>query len=266
MVACLLFLVAAAPVSGAGWHRAMTPHFAVSHQRIFLPPGLTMELEKMHGRLRLDMAMFSPWMSKERLKLVIYGDPKSYRQGQYHPPAWSNGISLYEKKTVVVYDQPDKKRLLEIVSHETTHLLFENYWREHGRPVPAWLNEGLAMVEEDAESSGRPEASSWQRLMIEWRDKALPINELLADNPMGNIAHADSGTVGLWYVQAYSLVAFLLRGHTRLQFKNFCDQLRDGGDLRESLWLAYRFRSVGDFERQWRRWIKARPRKRPRRP
>jgi hypothetical protein len=40
--------------------------------------------------------------------------------------------------------------------------------------------------------------------------------------------HDDKTLVANFYVQAYSVTNFLVRKHSHLQFKEFCDQLRDG--------------------------------------
>lgn len=220
-----------------------------------MPSGLIVSLEKMHSRLRLDLAMFSPWMSRERLKLYLYKTQESYRNGEFEPPPWSNGIALYDKRTVVVHDQPEKKKLLEVISHETTHLLFESYWGEAGKSPPDWLNEGLAMLEE-GESPEHPEKTEWYRAMVYLTEgPILSLQELARLSPTKDLGD-DKSKVEVWYTQAYSVVHFLFRKHSRLQFKNLCSKLRDGKDLSEALWLVYRYRSVKDFEKAWLDWLK----------
>lgn len=256
-IASLVFLLSSpSPASeGWSWHQSFSPHFAVSHEMAMMPSGLIISLEKMHSRLRLDLAMFSPWMSRERLKLYLYKTQESYRNGEFEPPAWSNGIALYKKRTVVAHDQPEKKKLLDVISHETTHLLFESYWGEAGRSPPDWLNEGLAMLEE-GESTEHPESTQWYQAMVFLPDKPLlRLQDLAKISPTKDLGD-DKAKVELWYTQAYSLVHFLFRKHSRLQFKNFCSKLRDGKDLEESLWLVYRYRAVKDLEKAWLDWLR----------
>ncbi|MDD5627554.1 MAG: hypothetical protein PHU21_00700 [Elusimicrobia bacterium] len=243
---------ATAKEDGWTWRETTSPHFAVQHEMPWTPPGFIMNLERMHGRLRMDLGMFSPWMAKERLKLYLYKDSASYLAGEFQPPSWSNGLALYEIKAVAVPDNPDRQALLRVISHETTHLLFEGYWREAGKKAPSWLNEGLAMMEE-AESTDRPERSLWFQNMVMAAPSAwLPMEQFFSLNPTEDLKN--STVIGDFYVQAYSMVYFLFRAHQRLQFKNFCAQLRDGRSVEESLWLAYRYRGFRALEKDWRRW------------
>ncbi len=255
MKTALIFLsLAASSAADWDWHQSLSPHFQVSHQEAWLPVGLLMDLERMHSRLRLDLAMFAPWISRERLRLFLYKDQASYLAGRFKPPPWSNGVALYEERVVAVFKQPDRQRLLEVVSHETTHLLFESYWGEAGKSPPTWLNEGLAML---AEKDGpqNPERSPWYAAMVSLLERPLGLEEFLRFNPAQEASPQDS-RLQVWYVQAYSLVYFLLRQHSRLQFKSFCAKLREGRSLGESLWLVYRFRSLPQFERAWRAWLR----------
>jgi hypothetical protein len=251
--------MAAAPLGAApkergwNWRETTSPHFAVEHEMPWTPPGFVMNLERMHSRLRMDLGMFSPAMSKERIKLYLYKDSQSFLSGEFQPPSWSNGVALYELKTVAVPDNPDRKALMRVISHETTHLLFEGYWHEAGgKNPPSWLNEGLAMMEENDEPE-YPERSSWfQNMVLAKPSSFLPMEQFAALTPAQDLH--DPKIVGDFYVQAYSLVYFLFRGHQRLQFKNFCEHLRDGQSLAQSLWLAYRYHGVQDLEKNWRRW------------
>lgn len=244
-----------APSSGqVEWRQTLSPHFTVMHEAAWAPPGFVMTLERLHNRLRRDLAMFSPWMAKERLKLYLYKDRASYLAGEFSPPAWSNGIALYQRKIVAVYDQQDRRKLAEIVAHETTHLLFESYWGEAGKAPPSWLNEGLAMLEE-AEASSGAERSPWYRAMAALpRGDFLPMARFLEMNPTHDLKD-DKEKVGVWYIQAFSLVYFLSRERTRLQFKDFCARLRDGKPLPEALWLVYRFQGAAKLEKAWKEWL-----------
>ncbi len=252
------FLSLAAPARAAeesAWRQTLSPHFEVSHEGNWLPPAFLINVERIHSRLRLDLAMFSPWMAKERIKLYLYAGPDSYARGSFHPPAWSNGLAMYETRTVIVYDQPSRKKLLEILGHETTHLLFESYWGEVGKRPPAWLNEGLAMLEE-ADSAEHPERSDWYQMMTD-----LPGQQLYSIEQLARITPAeeltDKAKVTTWYTESYSIVHFLFRKHSKLQFKTFVSDLRDGKSLQQALWLVYRYRSVDDFQKAWLAWLRS---------
>lgn len=247
-------LPATAAESGWKWRETMTPHFQIKHEEAFLPPGMTMGVERIHGRLRLDLGSFSPWMAKERLNLYVYADQESYLAGEFSPPKWSNGLAIYERKAVAVPAMPDSRKLLQVLAHEGTHLLFESWWREANVQPPAWLNEGLAMLEE-AESPEKPETSQWyQAMSMAVPAKFQPLETFFGVSPIKDL-HGDQNAVQDWYIQAYSVVHFLMRKHSKLQFKGFCTQLRDGKPVAEALWLSYRYRNVADMDKKWRLWL-----------
>ncbi|MBI4425312.1 MAG: hypothetical protein HY554_16400 [Elusimicrobia bacterium] len=246
--------LAAAP-GGGFWNETVSPHFVVRHEAPFLPPGFALRLEKIHNRLRMDLSMFSPWMAKERLKIYLYASRESYAKGEFKPPAWSNGIAFRQQKLVAVHNQPSLQKLVEVLGHETTHLLFESYWWERGGPPPQWLNEGLAMMEE-IDDPRTPERSDWfQAMSLLEPDKAMPVQRFMEIRPTTDLQDQDKETVSLWYLQAYSLVHFLYREHSRLQFLNFCGRLRDGKELDSALWDVYRYRGAVELDRAWRAWL-----------
>lgn len=258
----LLALLLAAPArpapakAGKGWNWRETTviHFRIYHQNR-LPPGLVMEVERMHTRLRMDLGMFSPWMAKEKISLFIYKDLESFVGGEFSPPPWSNGIAVYDEKAVAVPTMRELPQMLRVLAHETTHLLFVSYFREQKRDPPHWLNEGLAMVEE-AEAPDRPETSLWYQNMAGADPSSwFPMDRFFEISPTKDIKKEDKAEVANWYLQAYSVVHFLLRKHSRLQFKSFCAMLREGRPVRDALWRVYRYRTPADFERRWKAWL-----------
>src|SRR5579859_615840 len=136
----------------AQWVDTVSAHFVIRRQTAFTTGASTIDLERLHNRLRLDLAAFSPWMAKERVTLYLYPNSKSYGEGEFHPPAWSNGIAFYDRRIIAVYAHHSPEALDKIIAHEMTHLLFESYWAESHKMPPSWLNEGLAMMEETERS------------------------------------------------------------------------------------------------------------------
>lgn len=240
---------------GWDWRKTTTPHFLIRHQETWLPPGFTINVERIHSRLRMDLGMFSPWMGRERVNLYLYKDQDSYVRGQFSPPAWSNGLAIFQLKAVALPGMKDRSRLLRVMAHETTHLLFEGYFREQNRQAPVWINEGLAMLEE-ADSPDKPETSEWYQGMVNLESAdMLPLEEFFATAPASDMKEEGKNKVSNWYVQAYSITHYLLRKHSRLQFKSFCSELRDGKSPAEALWKVYRYRTLADFDKRWKTWL-----------
>lgn len=257
--ACAAFLLccplAAAGADGrGGWHETLSPQIQVLHEATFLPRSFVMDVGRVHNRLKLDLAMFAPWMSKDRIRVFLYATRDSYLRGEFRPPAWSNGVAFADRKIIATFVQEPPRKTIEIIGHEMSHVLFESYWAEAGKPPPVWLNEGLAMLEEGAES-GRPEESPWYQAMRSLSEKSpLPMERFLRMRPAEKDAEKDA--VMLWYVQAYSVAHFLYRRHTRLQFYHLVKGLREGRGLEQLLWQVYRYRTLDDFEAAWRNWLK----------
>ena len=256
LFALLLVLPARAAREGQGWEwrQTLTPHFVIKHQTSWLPAGFSMGAERVHSRLRMDLGMFSSWMSKEKINLFVYTDHESFLAGEFTPPKWSNGLAIYERKAVAMPTMKDPRKMLSVMAHETTHLIFDGYWKESRRQPPSWINEGLAMLEE-AESPDRPETSIWYQQMTLIDPKKFPNLEIFfAVTPTTDL-HNDNAAVGEWYVQAYSVTHYLLRKHSKLQFKSLCAALRDGKPIADALWLTYRYKKVSDLDKKWRAWL-----------
>ncbi len=253
----LALCIAAASLSPAGavqWKESVSPHFVVRHEAAFTPKGLTLQLEKLHNRLRLDLAMFAPWMAKERIDLYLYAERKSYLRGEFHPPGWSNGIAQYEDKLIATFQGQGDEKVYEVIGHEMTHLLFEGYWGEEHKRPPTWLNEGLAMLQEKGDKRDGKRSEWYRAMSMFYSQRPYAFKDFLLMNPTRDLG-SDQDKVTLWYVQAYSLVYFLYRQHSRLQFFNFCRSLRDGASVKSALGKIYRFRTTAAFEKAWRAWL-----------
>ncbi len=241
------------------WRRTSSPHFVIAHQADWMPPGFQMSLERMHSRLRMDLGQFSPWMTKEQIRLYLYKDKPSYVGGQFKPESWTEGLALPADKTVLIFDRPDRKELFEILAHETTHMLFRNYWGQAGGGAPpAWLDEGLAMLEENADP-GRVEASArYQSLATLTNQNVVPLAQLTGITPTQDL-QGKGDQASDWYTQSFGIAYFLFHQHSRLQFKEFAEKLRAGKDVQACLWEVYRYPTIGEFERAWRKWINGLP-------
>ena len=247
-------LAAPSPERGWEWRETLPPHFRVFHQSTWLPTGLTMGIERVNFRLRMDLGMFQNWSAKDRVGIYLYKDMASYVRGEFTPPPWSNGVAVYDKNAVAIPAVQGTAQLLRILAHENTHLIFVRYFREARADPPSWVNEGLATLEE-ADSPERPETSAWYQHMVMMDPKQwFPMERFFALSPAKDLDD-DKTRVAIFYVQAYSVVHFLVRKHSHLQFKAFCDHLREGKSAAEALRLAYHYRDARDFEKRWRAWL-----------
>ncbi|MCM2268327.1 MAG: hypothetical protein NDI60_11210 [Elusimicrobiales bacterium] len=240
----------APPAAGAAWHVKTSPHFEIYHESSWSPASISLEMEKMYASIRMSMAMFAPWMVKEKAKIYIYSTQDSYLKGEFNPPRWSKGLAYFSKKTVVVYDTGDMQKLKSVIAHELSHLYFEGYFAEKLKYPPQWLNEGLAVHLEESVS---PEGGPWSRALAYFPEERrypfkhffdLKIEQLESDTRIAD-----------WYLQAYGAVRYLFRPGNRLQFKGLCEAVRAGEPLEQALWKIYRLRGTADFSRKWGIWL-----------
>ena len=238
--------IAAASVD---WRIKSSPHFEVYHESNWSPAAIGLELERMYSSMRLNMEMFAPWMARGKTKIYIYSGRKSYLAGEFAPPEWSKGLAFFGKKAVVVYDAGDMIKLKAVMAHELTHLYFESYFGEKLACPPQWLNEGLAVFMED---NSCPEGGPWgqalpylpkERLIEFDRFFTIKIEELPSERQIGD-----------WYLQSYGIVAYLFQPRQRLQFKNFCELIRKGGEVDAALWKIYRVKDPIELEGRWLLW------------
>ncbi len=113
--------------------------------------------------------------------------------------------------------------VIQYVSHAVTfplltHEGFHQYVHDCiGRPLPAWLNEGLATLCEGQRwsSTGLREFDPWYNparrnalAQAFMRDELIPLDELLAMNA-GHVVGGPTRRIGTYYAQVWALMLFL---------------------------------------------------------
>jgi len=238
--------------TGAVWHLKSSPHFQIYHESSWSPASISLELERLYGKLRLNISMFAPWMVQEKTRIYIYKNQDTYLNGEFTPPKWSKGLAYFNKKTIVVYDTGNIVTLRAVIAHELTHLYFESFYGESMKYPPQWLNEGLAVMMEDLSYT---EESPWSLALKYFsKEKIIPLEDFFKMK----LEQLDSDEqIGYWYLESFGAVSYLFQPHKRLQFKNFCSILRKGEPLNSALWKLYRLNGPAGMEAPWRYWLSA---------
>ena len=233
------------------WHIKKSPHFIVYHESSWSPDSITIEIEKIYNMMKIDISMFSPWMMREKSKIYIYKSKESYLNGRFKPPKWSRGLALSGKKTIVVYDTGDIAKLRYVIVHELTHLYFEDFFSEKFKYPPPWLNEGVAVLMADKSCDEK----AWHNTLKYTSSERYEKYPDFFYKKIGRLENSQQ--IGDWYLQSFGIVKYLFDSRKRLQFKNFCNLIRDGKNIQESLWKAYWIKSYEEFGEKWFKWIKA---------
>ena len=256
------------------WQEAKSDHFVVYflQDKKFAQDVLD-RAEVYYGRIATDLGYprYSEfWMWDKRVKIYIYADHDSFIKAT-NQPNWSYGMADYRTKEIVSFTW-SKDFLESLLPHEMAHLIFRDFVGFKGE-VPLWLDEGVAQWEEEAK---RPDMKRMIRglyeedtmlslrdmmklKLMEIRDQAKTyiLSTLTKKGERASLILGTDNLVTIYYLQAVSLVGFLIEKYGSDSFAAFCRQLRDGKSLEEALIFAYptHIQSLSDLELKWREYI-----------
>lgn len=210
------------------------------------------------------------WLWAKRVKICIHPDHKSFLEATGQP-AWSKGMADYVNKEIVSYAWSEDFAE-SLLPHEMAHLIFRDFVGFKG-DVPLWLDEGVAQW---AEESKRAEIKSKARELYQ-NDSFLLLSDLMKlriDNlketqrvyirptitkngEKGVVFLSTENLVTTYYLEAVSLVGFLIEKYGSNRFASFCRELRDGKALEEALRSTYSefIHSLDELETAWRKYL-----------
>ena len=125
----------------------------------------------------------------------------------------------------------------DLILHESAHLLLHQHMGTAALPIPDWLDEGFASyVEPDSRPySGRSLAGMGMPLHAMTRTPGKPDD------------------IGMFYLKAESVVAYLIEEHGADRFRAFLDHLRRGRTVDAALTAIYGF-DIRGLESRWAEW------------
>ncbi len=263
-------------VRAAEWKELKDEHFIVQYAPS-VPESFArqvlFEAERYYKRIaeNLGYARSSDfWTWDKRARIYLYKDREAYLQSGDHPP-WSEGVADYQKKSVLSF-YGSSGFTDSILPHEIAHLVFRDFIGiQH--EIPLWLDEGVAQW---AEEQKGPQIRSLVRLMYT-KDSLLTLDDMMKLD-VRTIVHknnvyirptitrqGDKGVLFLtgdalvnsYYLEAASLVSFMIDKYGALDFSNFCRAIRDGKSVEEAIRSVYytHIRDMVEFEECWRKYI-----------
>lgn len=206
------------------------------------------------------------WTWDNRVKIYIYPDRESFLKVT-NQAGWSEGMADYKKKEIISYAWKDGF-MESLLPHEIAHLVFRDFVGFKGE-VPLWLDEGVAQWTEEAKRSAYKAMSKaylGKNILLSLEDMMrLDIRNLNETERIHirSIGKANSGRVILfiggdelvsaYYLQAVSIVGFLIEKYGAASFTDFCRELRDGKSMQEALSRAYpvSIRGIDELEEKW---------------
>lgn len=212
------------------------------------------------------------WTWEKRVKIYIHADKQSYRTASGEPE-WSSGVADYTKKQILTYAW-SQNFLTSLLPHEIAHLIFRDFIGFEGE-VPVWIDEGVAQWAEEAihrELHKKAKELYEKNSLLSIRDITLIDIRTLDDlgqklffrrtrtkeNKAGILILSPDVLVNTYYIQAGSLIGFLVEHYGTNSFSEFCRQLRDGRSVEEALSTSYpeHIRSLNELEDEWRKFLR----------
>ncbi|MBK7578823.1 MAG: hypothetical protein IPI67_01340 [Myxococcales bacterium] len=158
-------------------------------------------------------------------------------------PRYASGVAYSDIGFVLLTLQPVDVNahhdIGEVFRHELAHVALHD--AVGGRPVPRWMNEGLAVF-----MSGE---GSFTRLQTLWT--ATVANQLLPLEHLERTFPTDAVGVSVAYAEAADVVRFLLRREDRERFIALLERIRKGEAFNVALKEAYGL-DLATLEFEWR--------------
>ena len=242
-VLCLLCSLAVAE----SWKEVKSEHFIIYYlDNDKFAEEVSARAEQYYDKIASDLGYSrydNFWTWDNRAKIYIYRNREDYLMAT-GAKGWSYGFAAYGAKAIVSYAHSEKF-LTMLLPHEMAHLIFRDFVGFKGE-VPIWLDEGVAQWEEQDKRKAAVEAV---RELIT-RKATIPLPQLMQMN-IGQ--ESDSEISDKFYIEAVTIVGFMIKQYGESRFTTFCRQLRDGGTINEALSFAYSdsVRDVGELEKEW---------------
>ena len=245
-VVCFLFV---STVVAQDWQKVKGEHFIVYFfQDNKFAENVLNKAEEYYDKIADDLGYARHsnfWAWDKRVKIYIYPNRDAYLSyvTTHDYAAWSVGMANYAKKEIISYVQ-SRGFMDGILPHEITHLIFRDYVGQ--KNIPIWIDEGVAQWEE------KGKRRFVKRKMRELLQHHEPIS--IERMMILNIGRIKNETiVELFYVEAVSLIDFLITEYGADNFIFFCRQLRDGKNMNEALKFAYpvAIRNVNILQDKW---------------
>ncbi len=194
---------------------------------------------------RLGYNRFDFWTWDDRAIVYIYPDKETYLK-EVRQAKWSGGAASPIEKTIWAF--PHMAGFFDsLLPHEIGHIIFREVIGPRAR-VPLWLEEGVACYQEEARRFGASGIAS----------KAIRENKFI---PLDKLSQIDvrrlenREEVNLFYIEAVSVIDFLITKYGRSSFAEFCRELRSGKSFDTALHYAFDIRDLNELNDLWVEYI-----------
>jgi hypothetical protein len=270
----ILSLVLLIPQVFAGFEELKGEHFIVYYQKDYksFAKDILSYAEQHYVEIAEDLgySRYSKfWLWDKRVKIYIYPDHNSYLKASGMQD-WSHGMATYDDKVIMSYVRGEGF-MESILPHEIAHLMFRDFVGFKGE-IPLWLDEGVAQW---AEKNKRKQIKQLMKQAFDKREffsiqdmMKIDLKEVSAKNKIYiyytthkeepvMLLISGGNLVDLYYLEAVSLVGFMIERHGGKSFTDFCRALRDGKTIDQALKKAYphTIKDRVSLEAGWRQYV-----------
>ncbi len=244
-----VFFQLASAFAEAQWKEERGDHFIVYYMNdAAKPKDILWKAEGYYNRIADDLGYprySNFWQWNNRAKIYVHPNKEAFQKSTGQP-AWSHGMASYLNKSIHTIEGTPNF-LDAVLPHEITHLIFRDFVGLEGQ-IPLWLDEGVAQWEEDA----KRQMALQNMPMLVGQAKIFTLQKLNATDIR---RETDQDKVAVFYLEAISIVDYLIHQYGSSRFTQFCRNLRDGKKFEESLRDAFGA-SVGSIDNLETLWIK----------
>lgn len=180
---------------------------------------------------------------ERRVRIYVYNSERdmrralSRRSAGYDEMVTTLGVSVGENTLLLLGSHRD---VAQTVAHELSHIVVKLATQNPYTDLPRWLDEGLAMYAE-----GKLPVDNQRAL-----ERAIREDKLISLRSMTSYSGRAS-EVDLFYGQAYSVVAFLLKEYGPDKMRELLQVFAEGTLQEEALHRVYGF-GLAELETRWR--------------
>jgi hypothetical protein len=182
------------------------------------------------------------------LRIVVYASEDDFRSAFPYLNEWVGGRAFTEAALIVLYAESDAAGMAWTVEqgipHEVSHILFHQATDHAYSFPPTWLNEGLAMYNENV--------SHGSELALVRR--AAQRGELLSLAQISGGFPPDPDVARLSYAESLTTVQFILERYGPEGMAALLEAFREGKTTEEAVRQVFGL-SLQQFEEQWREYV-----------
>lgn len=251
LIACVLLFIPVRSVCAQGataWKETKSTHFIIYYKNApeEYISQVSYRAESYYDSIaeELGFRRFNFWLWDNRAKIYIYDNASDYQTSTGLPP-WTLGDAVPREKVIRAF--PFAQNFFEVtLPHELSHVIFREFVGFDNYSIPLWLDEGVASFYQKMQYQGIKTALQSAKRS----GRLMPIPELTSIRSVWNM---DKIRVGLFYMEAVSIVDFLFKEYGKDSFVSFCQNLRDKKDFGRALSATYPLGSLQELDTLWQR-------------